>query len=90
MSGNGLLLSSHTADISRLSDYRILSKESDNLPSDVVYALTEDKNHNVWGFCDSGIFRVEFDSMGNITATDPIMMPTIANYSGEEAPHGLP
>lgn len=85
MSGNGLLLSSHTADISRLSDYRILSKESDNLPSDVVYALTEDKNHNVWGFCDSGIFRVEFDSMGNITATDSIMMPTIANYSGEEA-----
>ena len=49
MSGNGLLISSHTADISRLSDYRILSKESDNLPSDVVYALTEDKNHNVWG-----------------------------------------
>lgn len=84
MSGNGLLLTNRLSDVSSLSEYHILTKESDNLPSNVVYALTEDKKNNVWGFCDNGIFRVEFDSVANPTASNTKQMPTIANFSGEE------
>lgn len=83
-SGDGLLVSSQSSDISHLSEFRVLSKESDNLPSNVVYALMEDKKNNVWGFCDNGIFRVESDTIGGSSASDALPMLTIANYSGEE------
>lgn len=84
MSGNGLLISNQMAGISRLSNYRILSKEADNLPSNVVYALTEDRKNNIWGFCDNSLFRVEYDTNGNSPSQYNTQMITIANYSDEE------
>lgn len=83
-SGDGLLVSTHLSDIRRFSNYRTLSKEADNMPSNVVYALTEDKNNNIWGFCDNTLFRVEYDTNGSSPKQYNARIVTIANYSGEE------
>lgn len=60
-SGDGLIMLNKTKEISNPTEVRFLSKETGFLSSNVVYSLTEDKGHGVWGFCDNGIFRITSD-----------------------------
>lgn len=60
-SGHGLMIINKAETIGKSLEYRLLSMETGFLSSNVVYALTEDRKHSVWGFCDKGLFKIISD-----------------------------
>lgn len=65
--------------------FRVLRKKTENIPSDVIYALTEDKKGRTWGFCDNGFFFVSQDPQNN-KPLENLTVSTFALHNDKELP----
>lgn len=82
-SGQGLMVYDHQTEIANLRVSRVLTKERDNLPSDVIYALAEDSKNKVWGFCDTGVFFITKDYANKLSDGRPKC--SVANISNNHS-----
>lgn len=67
-SGDGLLVMEMGEKDVETPKSVLHTKVSGLIPSDVIYTMTKDRNGNIWGFCDNGIFRIHRDSQKRLSS----------------------
>lgn len=82
-SGGGLSVT-RSANFSHGSaTFRVMRKKTENIPSDVIYALTEDNKGRIWGFCENGFFMVTQDPQNGRQLENLTISPFTLRNDGE-------